>query len=1221
MRADLPPTQEALVQEPTVEYIGRKKGLWLPCEIDGRVMEALVDTGSTVSLLRPGALVEGRQAAKWSPAAGVKLRSATGDVVAMLGRRQVMVRAAKQEFYHEFWLAPIRDACILGLDFLKAVGAVMDLEGGTIRIGGTATPLVIDTGLVGDWMAANRAAVREPYGSGGAEHAAPGPDGETPVGQSTPQLSTCVTLTAGGAEHAAPVGTGGTAEAVGSAPQQRPNMDIIKELWQRSSEGLTADQSQRLWQLLEQFPDVFAASVAECTRTDLVQHSIDTGESAPIRLRPHRLPLVKRQIARDKIREMAAAGVIEPSCSPWAAPAVLVRKKDGDWRFCVDYRRLNAVTKVDSYPLPRMDDALDWVAESSWFSSLDLRSGYWQVALAPEAKEKTAFTIGEGLWHFNVMAFGLCNSPATFERLMERVLREFPRTKCVVYMDDVLVHAPDFDGALETLRQVFTTLRAARLKLHPRKCKLLQRSVPFLGHVVSNEGVATDPAKVEAVRRWPIPKDVEQLRSFLGLASYYRRFIKGFADIAAPLHQLTAKGVPFQWSAVQEEAFQRLREALVTSPILALPKREGRFTVDTDASNQGIGAVLSQDQNGTERVIAYFSRRLSRPERNYCVTRRELLAVVAALKQFKTYLYGVPFTLRTDHASLTWLLRFREPEGQVARWLAALQEFQFEVQHRAGRQHGNADALSRRPCQGEPCRHCEKLDAAHDQEESRRALEEATTGGTRCMEQEEIQRAQATDAELVVLRGLMQRHPAPTWSEVTPHGPTVRALWSQRERLEERGGKLYRRWASPSPGADIWQLVVPRELRDAVLGAVHGPRGVGHFGVTKTLRRLRQRFYWPGCQRDVELFVHCCDTCTAKKGPGERPHAPLQLLQSGAAMERVAVDFLGPFPETESGNRYVMVAMDYFTKWPEAYAVPDQSAQTTASRLLGDFFCRFGVPEELHSDQGRNFESQVMAEVCEKLGIVKTRTTPLHPQSDGLVERFNATLTTQLAMLTGQHQRDWDLHLPLVLLACRSAVQESTGFTPAMLMFGRELRTPVDLMFGTPPGTGESPESYTELVRELGKRMDSVHRLCREQQRKASMRQKRAYDVRCRGTPLQAGSEVWLHTPQRKKGLSPKLQSAWEGPFQVLERLSEVVYRVQKGRKRVVVHRDRLAPYRPKLAGSDRELGATRASIGARAQPVRSCRVRRPPRRLEDYDCERVIMEPLGQLALEGGAV
>uniref|UniRef100_A0A3P9JWP4 ribonuclease H n=1 Tax=Oryzias latipes TaxID=8090 RepID=A0A3P9JWP4_ORYLA len=429
----------------------------------------------------------------------------------------------------------------------------------------------------------------------------------------------------------------------------------------RSNNHLSGTQKEQLGCLLQEFWDIFAAREEDCTRTGLVQHHIDTGEANPIHLRPHRLPLAKRQVAEELIKDMAANGIIEPSDSPWAAPVVMVRKKGGGWHPCVDYRRLNAVTHKDSYPLPRIDDALDYVTGSCWFSSLDLRSGYWQVELAPEARPKTAFTIGQGLWQFKVMPFGLCNAPATFERLMERVLKDIPRTRCVVYLDDLLVHAQNFTEGVHNLREVFLAIRQAGLRLNPAKCTLLARQTQFLGHVISESGVATDPAKVAAVRDW--------LRSFLGLASYYRRFVKDFATIANPLHRLTDKGKRFEWSEGCAAAFQRLKSALADAPVLAYPDPGQPFTLDTDASNVGVGAVLSQQDETGERVVAYYSCSLSRPERNYCVTRRELLAIILAVRHFRPYLLGTKFRLRTDHASLTWMLNFKQPEGQVARWL------------------------------------------------------------------------------------------------------------------------------------------------------------------------------------------------------------------------------------------------------------------------------------------------------------------------------------------------------------------------------------------------------------------------------------------------------------------------------------------------------------------------------------------------------------------------
>ncbi|KAJ8375683.1 hypothetical protein SKAU_G00062630 [Synaphobranchus kaupii] len=1043
---------------------------------------------STISLVRPGVLHntgEPQLPGAWTPTA-TPLTSVTGAKMAMRGKKEVKVTVSGQELSHKFWLADIADSCIIGLDLLKHWGACVDVSRASITLGTETVALQSGPTRKPARRARHLATTARPASKLLQLATAPKPLSLTTVPQPDHSL----------AHHHQPATQQPPAQPKPALPAE--TTAAVHALWQRSISGLDHQQRQQLESLLDGNADLFAVRDEDCTQTELVQHTINTDTAQPIRLRPHRMSPAKRLVAEEKVKEMAAAGVIEPSDSPWAAPAVLVQKKSGEWRFCVDYRRLNFVTTKDSYPLPRIDEALDHISGSSWFSSLDLRSGYWQVRLAPEAKPKTAFTIGHGLWQFRVMPFGLCNAPATFERLMERVLAAVPRSRCVVYLDDLLVHASDFQQALANLTDVLAAIRQAGLRLNPKKCQLLRRETAFLGHIVSERGVATDPSKVAAVRDWPVPGNVGELRSFLGLASYYRRFVRDSATLASLLHRLTDKCRPFVWQEEQSIAFDQLRAALTEAPVLAYPDAQRPFIVDTDASNTGVGAVLSQEDEDGERVVAYYSRALGKAERNYCVTRRELLAVTL--------------------------------EGQVARWLEQLQGYDFEIRHRAARLHLNADALSHRPCAAQECHYCSR------QEE--RVQVSPDVAVPLPLTPLELREAQEADSTLGKVRGWLEVGQRPERSVVSAESPELKSYCS----LVQRDGLLYKRWQAPGRGSDILQLLVPRALRPDVLRLVHGSVGAGHFGNNKTLHRLRGKFHWPGCCQDVELHVHCCDSCTAQKGPNQRSRAPLQQHLVGATMERVGVDVLGPFPVTDSGNRYILVAMDYFTKWPEAFAIPDQSAATTAERLVEEMFTRFGAATELHSDQGRNFESQLLAEVCKRLGVTKTRTTPLHPQSDGLVERFNRTLATQLAILASQHQRDWDRHLPLVLWAYRSAVQESSQLTPAALMFGRELRTPVDL---APPEPEEPSRTREEYYHRLRNRLLVAHDFARKAQASAGFKQKRWYDTRCRGRAFAAGEQVWIYCPERKKGLSPKLRASWRGPGEIVERLSEVVYRIR----------------------------------------------------------------------------
>ena len=478
--------------------------------------------------------------------------------------------------------------------------------------------------------------------------------------------------------------------------------ELRDALWSavEANKDLKESEKEQLYHLLLAYKDTFAHNQADLGRTDRVQHEVRTDDAYPIRQRVRRTAPAQREETRKLIEEMLHKDIIQPSSSPWASPVVLVRKKDGSARFCVDYRRVNSVTKKDAYPLPRVDDTLDTLAGSQVFTTLDLISGYWQVEVKPEDREKTAFCTSEGLFEFKVMPFGLCNAPATFQRLMDAVLMGLQWSRCLVYLDDVVVPGKSFEDHLQNLKYVLDRFRSAGLKLNLSKCKFGRREVTFLGHVVSAQGVAADPAKLSTVASWPQPQSQRDVQQFLGFASYYRRFIKDFAVIARPLHHLTEKTAIFNWTEECEASFQKLRLKLVSPPVLAFPDHSRSFILDTDASNTGIGCVLSQtQQDGSERVIAYGSRLLSKPERNYCVTRRELLAVVYFTQQLRPYLLGKHFTLRSDHGSLTWLRNFKEPEGQLARWLEKLEEYDFTIIHRPGLKHSNADALSRLPCQ------------------------------------------------------------------------------------------------------------------------------------------------------------------------------------------------------------------------------------------------------------------------------------------------------------------------------------------------------------------------------------------------------------------------------------------------------------------------------------------------------------------------------------------
>lgn len=1147
--------------------------------MDGKPCRLTVDTGAEKTLVRPELLD-----AEQLPDAPQRLCGVTGHCVALKGPVLARVGVGGAEVRLPVYVADLEEECLLGFDYLAQSGACIDFRRKLMRVHGQEVPLLPEVGCaevvtVERLHLAPRTERRVQCRLSRAMHGAEGivepsdslhlTDGVT-VGRSLvgagEELVTVLLANFSDEARQLPAGVRlGTCEEVERAEQPSTSAltpaegalpDFLEDLALRSSTNLTEAQAERVRHTLTLYSDVFSRGDLDLGRTSLVKHSINTGTSAPIKCPPRRIAPARREEMQRTVNDLAAQGVIELSDSPWSSAVVLVKKKDGTQRFCVDYRALNDVTVKDSYPLPRIDDTLDALVGARWFSTLDLKSGYHQVEMAEEDKPKTAFSFGQGLWQFNVMPFGLCNAPGCFERLMERVLDGLQWKTALIYLDDVIVYGSTFEEELGRLEEVLQRLRKANLKLSPKKCSLFQYEVPFLGHVVSKDGVRTDPQKVAAVADWPRPANVAEVRSYLGLCTYYRRFVQDFATIAAPLHRLTRKGVPFEWDEACQAAFDGLKRAMMEAPVLPYPDPKLPYLLDTDASAEGIGAVLSQVKDGREHVVAYYSAKFNRPERNYCVTRKELLAVVKSLEHFHPYLYGAEFTVRTDHAALQWLKTLKAPEGQLARWLGRLEQFNYRIVHRPGRVHSNADSLSRRPCEA-GCSHC----ARKDPDPVCRRL---TVPANATEENDRWCEAQRVDHDLApIVRWLRASRERPRWEEVSAESPATKCLVDQWEALRlDECGVLVKRWeVLGGVGRDAWVVVVPRAKRAEVLRELHAGVTSGHLGEKKTLKRLRQRFYWVGMRNDVSEWCRACDVCSAKKGPVRRNRAPLQLYSVGAPMERVAVDIAGPLPVTPRGNRFVCVVMDYFTKWPEAYALPNHEAETVANVLVNECFTRFGVPSELHSDQGREFESRVFRECCELLGVRKTRTTPLHPQSDGMVERFNRTLAQQLAKYCAADQEDWDVRLPAMLMAYRSAVHEATDYTPARLMFGRELRLPVDLATGRPPDVG-LPTVTSGFAAALQEHLAEVHHQVRGKLRVAGQAMKDNYDRRMRDVKYAVGDRVWLHNPRRKRGLSPKLQSPWEGPYTVIAVLSAVTYRIKRGRKRSsVVHVDRLWRY------------------------------------------------------------
>ncbi|XP_063952099.1 uncharacterized protein LOC135153446 [Lytechinus pictus] len=670
----------------------------------------------------------------------------------------------------------------------------------------------------------------------------------------------------------------------------------LTDLRDRSSESLSARQIFYLDNLLSEYQNVFARDDFDLGNFRAVTHKIDTGTANPIKQKMRRTPINFAQEEKAHLDKMLKAGVIKPSISEWASPPVLIRKRDGSVRWCIDYRALNSVTRKDVYPLPRIEECLDTLAGNISFSKLDASDAYWQIHVDQPDQEKTAFITRYGLYEFERMGFGLCNAPATFSRAMNLILCGLTWEIALAFLDDILVLGKSFEEHLKNLWIVLNRFQQFELKLKPKKCALLQTKVEFLGREVDNTGIHLRAEHVQAVQSWPVPKNTREVERFLGLVNYHRVFLKNYAKVAAPLYALTGKQ-PFKWEEAHQCAFESIKHMLITAPVLTLPDSTDGFVLDTDASDIALGAELLQIQNGEEKVISYGSCVLAKEQRRYCVTRKELLAVVLFTRFYRHYLLGKPFLVRTDHSSLRWLLNFKRPQpGQIARWIEELSQYDFHIEHRKGNKHVNADALSRipqppsscscyqlgsklkdLPCGG--CHHCERVhkrwayfveevdDAVPLSKRSPVCKVSMTVPGTsdsppsispqveeigelrevtilRCsiptvnaislsdISDENFREAQEKETYFGPIRAWLESQTVPSQAEIMLWGAEQKFLWINRDLLILKDGLLY--WKKD----EQLFVVVPRALREQIMQVNHDLPSSAHPGCDRTFAKL-----------------------------------------------------------------------------------------------------------------------------------------------------------------------------------------------------------------------------------------------------------------------------------------------------------------------------------------------------------------------------------------------
>jgi transposase InsO family protein len=958
----------------------------------------------------------------------------------------------------------------------------------------------------------------------------------------------------------------------------------LKDTIDVDATGLSEEERKLGLDVIFKYKDIFSQSDEDLGHTDMVRHRIEVDDVVPFKQRYRRIPPGMLDEIRTHLQQLLAAGVIRPSHSPWASNVVVARRKDGRLRLCIDYRQLNNRTIRDSYALPRIEELLDSLGGMKYFSVLDMKSGYYQVGIEEEHKQRTAFTVGPlGFFEYNRMPFGLSNAPATYQRLMERCLEGLHLKMCLVYLDDLIIFSRTYEEHIERLDKVLRRIQECGLKLAPKKCAFFKRKVKYVGFIISEDGIETDPDKVEKIKNWPVPSSPEDIRKFLGFAGYYRRFVENFSKIAKPLSELMPKsaskknktkskssdGVQWRWDTQQQEAFDELKTRLCSQPILGFPDYDLPFELHTDASAQGLGAVLYQKQGGHLRVIAYASRALGQSERNYSAHKLEYLCLKWAVSEkFHDYLYGHNFTVITDNNPLTYVLTSAKLDATGHRWLAALSSYNFSIHYRPGKANVDADTLSRMPSQEveeittesvsaicsllHVSNLVESLSVTPDDIE-----EDIDLTDVKCADNaREWRRAQLKDPALADILMHMRNGTKPLRPKTSEDKEKALLVKNFGHFILKRG-VLYR--TSSVDGEKQEQLVLPTAYRRAALRSLHD--NVGHPGRDRTVSLLKDRFYWPGLISDVEAHIRTCERCLRRKTP-TNVKAPLVSIQTSAPLELVCMDFLTLEP-SKGGQQHVLVVTDHFTRYAQAYPTKNMTAKTTAEAFFNNFVVHYGLPKRIHSDQGANFTGLVMKELCQLLKIEKSRTTPYHPMGNGMCERFNRTLCNMLGTLDPDSKKNWKAYVGPLVHAYNCTRHETTAVSPFFLMFGRHPRLPVDLAFGLDiePDKSRSTLQYTKSMKE---RLKQAYDLASSAAAKSQTKQKTYYDRKARAATLEEGDRVLVKIVAFDG--KHKLADKWEEDMYVIlhqPNLSIPVFVVGKengqGQKRTL-HRNLLLP-------------------------------------------------------------
>jgi putative transposase len=943
-------------------------------------------------------------------------------------------------------------------------------------------------------------------------------------------------------------------------------LNDIQEIVFNKLEHLTDPVQQRQTQfMINKHQNLFDLTKPSMIKTS-IHHTIQTDNHFPIYHHPRRTSNKIREIIQAETKKMLAEGVVRPSMSSWSSPVVIVTKKDGSPRFCVDYRKINSITRKDVYPLPRIDDIIEQLSGSSWFTKFDLKNGYHQLPISEQDKMKTAFATQDGLFEFNRLPQGLLNSPPTFQRVVNETLGNLRWQMCLAYLDDIVIYSKTFDQHIKDVDMVCSTLGQADFKLNVDKCELFQREITFLGYKINDQGLLPSDEHVQAMKNFPLPTSSKHAYSFVQTANFFRKFIRNFSTIAAPLTKFNRKEVAFKWTEEEQHSFDTLRNHLISSPVLHLPDRTSQFKLQTDASDTGIGGVLLQMTENGYKPVGYASKSLTKSEKKYSTIEKEAMAVWWCItKKFNTYLQGQTFIVETDHQPLSWLNKQPYNNARVDRWGVALQEYDYKIKYIQGMKNRVADCLSRYP-----------LEEIPDQEENDLVLPQACVSAvTRSMTKTGSSSTSTVDKQQsnadtngqtdgMNINNTQQQQNGSIDMEVSSQITTghnkneeiffnddvlrkhqqldeevqniLRNMENQTNFIIKHDGILYKR--KTRTNGRMYELrYVPHSLRKNVLNIYHDSTFNGsHFGIKRTFYKIRDRYFWPNQFNDIKKHILLCVNCKKNNHIRRKSDGHLQpIIAPQGIMERVAMDFVGKLPTSTGGNQYVIVLTDLLSKFVIIKPVRDCSSTTAVKFLVEDVMLKFGIPKEIITDNGTHFISSLFSSLTKMMGCCHIKISPYHAQANGQCERFNGTFLPKVLALTNEEKTNWDDKLLPVAFSYNNTQHAVTKFTPFELMFGRECRVPAD-----PINDIHEPMTSVYAI-EMKKYINFAKIIARKNIEKNQQEMKLRYDTNRQNPVYKVGDKVLVFNQHPTNKLAPK----YIGPYSVVKRLGNKTYQVQ----------------------------------------------------------------------------